>query len=124
MRASKRKSRTDWAKVDAHEIAPEEYEESPEWTDDMFARAEIAIGGKIIRPAQGTLTRRGRPKKANAKVSVHLRLSPEVLAHFRARGPGWQTRIDETLRKAVKLSARKRPATKKAPIGRSPRPRR
>jgi uncharacterized protein (DUF4415 family) len=34
-------------------------------------------------------------------------LSREVIAHFRARGPGWQTRIDEALRKAAKLGARK-----------------
>ena len=107
MTAKKRKSRTDWAKFDAHVITAEEYEEIPEWTDDQFDRAEIAIGGKVIRPANGTLTKPGRPKKANAKVSVHLRLSPEVIAHFRARGPGWQTRIDEALRKAAKLGARK-----------------
>ncbi len=107
MSAKKRKSRTDWSKVDAHVITAEEYREMPEWTDDQFDRAEIAIGGKVIRPANGTLTKPGRPKKADAKVSVHLRLSPEVIAHFRARGPGWQTRIDEALRKAAKLGVRK-----------------
>jgi uncharacterized protein (DUF4415 family) len=26
-------------------------------------------------------------------------LSAEVIDHFKAQGPGWQTRIDETLRK-------------------------
>jgi uncharacterized protein (DUF4415 family) len=82
-------------------------DDAPELTDDILDRAEIAIGGKVIRPASGTLTKPGRPKKADAKVSVHLRLSPEVIAHFRARGPGWQTRIDEALRKAVKLGVRK-----------------
>jgi uncharacterized protein (DUF4415 family) len=107
MKRKKQNSGTDWAKVDAHVITPEEYEEMPEWTDEMFANAEIAIGGKVIRPASGTLTKPGRPKKADAKISVHLRLSPEVIAHFRARGPGWQTRIDEALRKAAKLGARK-----------------
>jgi uncharacterized protein (DUF4415 family) len=34
-------------------------------------------------------------------------LSPDVLAYFRKTGPGWQTRIDEALRKAAKLGARK-----------------
>jgi uncharacterized protein (DUF4415 family) len=33
---------------------------------------------------------------------VSIRLSPEVLRHFRERGPGWQTRIDEVLRDWVK----------------------
>ena len=82
-------------------------DDAPELTDEILDRAEIAVGGKVIRPASGTLTKPGRPKKADAKISVHLRLSPEVIKHFRARGPGWQTRIDETLRKAAKLGARK-----------------
>ena len=108
MSVKTRKSRTDWAKVDAHEITPEEYKEMPEWTDEQWDRAEIAIGGKVIRAARGTLTRPpGRPKAAAPKRSVHLRLSPDVLDHFRATGPGWQTRIDEALRKAAKLGARK-----------------
>jgi uncharacterized protein (DUF4415 family) len=82
-------------------------DDAPELTDDILDRAEIAIGGKVVRPASGTLTRPGRPKSAARKKSVHLRLSPDVLAHFRATGKGWQTRIDEALRKVAKLSARK-----------------
>ncbi|WP_420634298.1 BrnA antitoxin family protein [Candidatus Palauibacter sp.] len=42
--------------------------------------------------------RRGRPRKARPKVSTTIRLSPEVIDHFRAGGRGWQTRIDEVLR--------------------------
>jgi uncharacterized protein (DUF4415 family) len=30
-----------------------------------------------------------------------LRLDPDLLKHFRKDGPGWQTRINETLRRAV-----------------------
>jgi uncharacterized protein (DUF4415 family) len=81
--------------------------DAPELTDDIMDRAEIAIGGKVIRPANGTLAKPGRPKSAAPKKSVHLRLSPDVLAHFRATGKGWQKRIDEALRKAAKLGARK-----------------
>ncbi|HKT85218.1 MAG TPA: BrnA antitoxin family protein [Novosphingobium sp.] len=40
---------------------------------------------------------RGR-QKAPTKVSTTIRLSPEVIAHFRAGGPGWQWRIDEALK--------------------------
>jgi uncharacterized protein (DUF4415 family) len=108
MTARKRKSRTDWAKVDAHEITSEEYEKMPEWTDDQIERGEIVLGGRVIRPARGTLTRGpGRPPMPAPKKSVHLRLSPDVLAHFRKTGPGWQTRIDDMLRKAAKLPVRK-----------------
>ena len=92
MPAKKRVTRRVWVDPD----------DAPEWTQDQFDRAEIAIGGKVVRPAQTALTRpRGRPKKVDAKVHIHIRLSPQVLAHFRAAGPGGQTRIDEVLREWV-----------------------
>jgi uncharacterized protein (DUF4415 family) len=77
-------------------------DDAPEWSKEQFARAEIAVGGKVLNGARGTLTRpRGRPRKADAKVHIHIRLSPQVLGYFRATGPGWQTRIDEVLRQWV-----------------------
>lgn len=33
---------------------------------------------------------------------ISIRLSPEVVAHFKAKGKGWQTRIDEALLKLLK----------------------
>ncbi|TAN46350.1 MAG: hypothetical protein EPN26_15300 [Rhodospirillales bacterium] len=45
----------------------------------------------------------GRPRLENPKLAIKLRLSPDVVSYFRATGKGWQTRIDETLRKAVGL---------------------
>ncbi len=42
--------------------------------------------------------RRGRPPKARPKVSTTIRLSQDVIDHFRAGGRGWQTRIDHALR--------------------------
>ncbi|HEX4293871.1 MAG TPA: BrnA antitoxin family protein [Rhizomicrobium sp.] len=98
MSEKKRGSRRAWTDPD----------DAPEWMDDQWDRAEIAVGGVVVRPANGTLTKPGRPKSAAPKKSVHLRLSPDVLAYFRETGPGWQTRIDETLRKAAKLGTRKR----------------
>ncbi len=77
-------------------------DDAPEWSTEQFGRAEIAIAGKVVEAAEGTLTRpRGRPKKPDAKVHLHIRLSPQVLGFFRSTGPGWQTRIDEVLRKWV-----------------------
>ncbi len=46
---------------------------------------------------------RGRPKAAVTKVSTTIRLDPDVLAAFKADGPGWQTRINQVLRKSVGL---------------------
>ena len=54
-------------------------------------------------PTSGSPRRGGRPKAAAPKELTTLRLDPDVLAHFRATGPGWQTRINEALRKAAGL---------------------
>jgi uncharacterized protein (DUF4415 family) len=77
-------------------------DDAPEWTDDVFDRAAIYKGGKLVRPADGTLTRRGRPKLANPKRQVTLRLDGDVIDRLRETGPGWQSRINEILRNAVK----------------------
>jgi uncharacterized protein (DUF4415 family) len=42
--------------------------------------------------------RRGRPKSDDPKQSINIRLSPDILARFRATGPGWQTRMNDALR--------------------------
>lgn len=74
-----------------------------EWTDDMFRRAAVYRGGKLIKPADGTLTKPGRPKSDDPKKQVTLRLDSIVLEKFRATGPGWQSRINAELRKALGL---------------------
>jgi uncharacterized protein (DUF4415 family) len=38
---------------------------------------------------------------ARRKEQVTVRFSSEVLAYFRATGPGWQTRMDDALREYV-----------------------
>ena len=76
-------------------------DDAPEWTDEMLERAEFSIGGTVIRPATGTMTKPGRPKLAQPKRQVTLRLDQTVVERFRASGPGWQSRINEILRKAV-----------------------
>nr|WP_275790987.1 BrnA antitoxin family protein [Rhizobium gei] len=48
-------------------------------------------------------TRKGRPPIDNPKEQISIRLSPDVIQAFKATGKGWQTRIDDALRKAVGL---------------------
>ncbi|MDO9313320.1 MAG: BrnA antitoxin family protein [Burkholderiaceae bacterium] len=76
---------SDLKRVDAHVIKPAEYEDLPEITDDMLARAVVKKGG--------------RPRSANPRQLISLRLPPEVIALWRATGPGWQTRMAEKLSK-------------------------
>ncbi len=74
----------------------------PEWTEAMFAEAEIAIGDRVIRP--GKWRSAGRPPLGmTAKRQVTLRLDPEVIDKFREGGPGWQGRMNAALRKAAGL---------------------
>jgi uncharacterized protein (DUF4415 family) len=83
-------------------------DDSPEWTDEMFETAEYSIGRKVIRPASGYLgpngVVRGRPPlRGRPKRQVTLRLDPDVIDRFRATGAGWQSRINDALRKAAGL---------------------
>jgi uncharacterized protein (DUF4415 family) len=47
--------------------------------------------------------KRGRPFAETTKTKVSIRLSPEVLEALRATGKGWQTRVDDVLRKELGL---------------------
>lgn len=76
-------------------------DENPEWTQEDFARAR---GPEALPPeirAAFPRTRGRGPQKAPTKQPVSLRLSGEVVDHFKASGPGWQTRIDEALKQAI-----------------------
>lgn len=77
-------------------------DDAPILTAEIAARAEIRQGGKVIRPATGTLTRMGRPPLGDAaKQQVTLRLDRDVVEAFRAGGAGWRSRMNDVLRKAV-----------------------
>ncbi len=47
-----------------------------------------------------TVGQRGK-QKIPPKPRITLRVSPDVLAHFRATGKGWQTRMDAALREWI-----------------------
>ena len=83
MSGKKRVTRSTWRDPD----------DAPELTEEFFRRADQFEGARLVR--------RGRPKARVTKVALTLRLSPEVIEHFKAGGPGWQTRIDQTLKRVV-----------------------
>lgn len=94
------KSRTDWERVqrEAADDAPVPYdpEDGPydpnndEAVDQYWNKATIRYRGQ-----------RG-PQKSLTKEMISIRLSREVLDYFRATGEGWQTRVDDTLKKAIR----------------------
>ncbi|MBY5702830.1 BrnA antitoxin family protein [Rhizobium leguminosarum] len=84
-------SKEDWDAVD-----------SPELTDEELASA---------RPAAEVLPKaffdhvnegrrgRGRPALEQTKQTITIRLDPDVIEHYRSSGRGWQSRINDDLRK-------------------------
>jgi len=76
--------------------------ESPVLSAEWFAKARPA---RDVLPASVMAAARrmpGRPKAEVTKQPVNIRLSPGVLAAFRASGAGWQTRIDAALQDWLK----------------------
>jgi uncharacterized protein (DUF4415 family) len=75
--------------------------ESPELTAEQLAQAKPFAEAL---PDLAASIRRGRgPNKMPTKKLVSLRLSPQVLDAYKAKGPGWQSRIDEDLRRINKI---------------------
>lgn len=85
--ASRRSLGSDLAKVAAHVIQPDEYDELPELTDDMLNRGKVNKGG--------------RPHSENPKKLISIRLPEDVIQKWRSTGPGWQTRMAEKLARVV-----------------------
>jgi uncharacterized protein (DUF4415 family) len=85
--------------------------DNPPLTDEMWARMRRIEDAK---PEFLAAWRKWRgQQKAPVKKLVSLRLDPDVIAHFRATGPGWQRRINDALRKAARLRSPAKPARSK-----------
>ena len=74
--------------------------DNPEWSAQDFRRAKPFA--KAF-PALAKSRRVRGSQKEPTKVAVSLRLTREVVERFKAEGPGWQTRMDDALKKAAGL---------------------
>jgi len=82
-------------------------DELPEMTKKEFSLA------KPLRDAMPDVVEamkrgRGRPKVADPKQRVSLRLDPRVVAAYKATGTGWQSRINDVLAAALPKHRAKR----------------
>jgi uncharacterized protein (DUF4415 family) len=83
-------TKKDWDDVD-----------SPELTDEQIAKAKPFAEAL---PELAAAIRRGRgPNKAPTKKLVSLRLSGQVIDRYKSGGAGWQSRIDQDLRRINKI---------------------
>ncbi len=81
-------------------------DDNPAWGEAEFDRARPAeevlpelfgteAAAKMVKP-------RGRPKSANPKTPLKLRIDPDVVDAYKAQGEGWQTRMNDALRDYAK----------------------
>ena len=90
---------SDWERVkrEAAQGAPVQFSPGDEPYDPNDA-AQVAAYWKGATIKRG----RGRPTVATKRPTLNMRVDAEVLDAFKATGPGWQTRINALLTKAVK----------------------
>ncbi|MFZ0709185.1 MAG: BrnA antitoxin family protein [Terrimicrobiaceae bacterium] len=81
--------------------------EMPEWTADDFARAkpasEVLPRGLFESAVSRRRGQRG-PQKAPVKKAITLRIDPDIIARYKAMGPGWQSRMNEALRRSIETA--------------------
>ena len=94
------------AKTTARPKPPKNFDENPPLTDARLRKMRPAaemVPNIVAEAKRGP----GRPKVKNAKVPVSLRLSPDIIAAYKATGQGWQGRMSEALAKgATRLRAK------------------
>ena len=61
--------------------------DNPPWSEEM-------LGAPVLKRGRG-------PQKSPIKVLTTVRLDADVMAFFKSQGRGYQTRINEELRKVV-----------------------
>jgi uncharacterized protein (DUF4415 family) len=83
-------TKEDWDAVDSPELTDEELRSMRPARDALEPELYAAL-----------IKKRG-PQKAPKKISISIRLSPDVIESYKSTGRGWQTRIDEVLRKSLK----------------------
>ena len=66
--------------------------DNPAWTEDM-------LGAPLLKRGRG-------PQATPIKVLTTIRLDVDVLEFFKAQGSGYQSRINDTLRKVVQRNLR------------------
>ena len=70
--------------------------DNPEWTAEDFAKAK-PFAEVFPELAESIKRARGRPRVQEPKEAVTLRLSPSIVARFKALGGDWRARMAKVL---------------------------
>jgi len=71
--------------------------DNPAWTEDM-------LGAPVLKRGRG-------PQAAPTKILTSVRLDADILEFFKAKGAGYQSRINAALRTEVERNLTGRPRT-------------
>lgn len=75
--------------------------DNPELTEEELASLRPAA--EVLPPALYAALTRASAERAEREASA-VRLDPDVLAFFRATGPGWEARVNAALRSSMKAA--------------------
>jgi uncharacterized protein (DUF4415 family) len=96
-------TRTSSRKLPYTEADLAEVSDNPEWTAEDLANARPlseVLAPDLFEKLKRRQGERG-PQKRPTKQLVSLRIDRDIIDTFKDSGPGWQSRINETLRKAL-----------------------
>jgi uncharacterized protein (DUF4415 family) len=80
----------------------DEVSDNPEWNEEDFKLARPFA--EVFPDLAASIARsRGRPSLESPKKQVTLRLDADLVARYKASGKGWQSRINDDLRKVSGL---------------------
>lgn len=79
--------------------------DNPELTNEQIAsmRSLHELLPDLAANINREIAKRGRPKAEQIKQPVTIRLDPDLVEHYKASGKGWQSRMNDDLRKAAGL---------------------
>ncbi|KIQ01081.1 MULTISPECIES: BrnA antitoxin family protein [Rhizobium/Agrobacterium group] len=75
--------------------------DAPEATDEEIAQAKPFREAfpELAKSINREMSRRGRPPADSTKTPVTIRLDPDLVKHYKETGRGWQSRLNDDLRK-------------------------
>lgn len=81
-------------------------DDAPELTDELLD----SVADRVVFRDGDKVIARGRPALDAffKKTTVTIRLDPDVVASYKTLGTGWQTKINDDLRKARKLGPKRK----------------
>lgn len=83
-----------YTQQDWHDVS-----DNPEWTEEDFKKAR-PFAEVFPELAESIRRARGRPPLEAPRRQISIRLDPDVIDKFKATGKGWQSRINDVLKKA------------------------